>query len=86
MRNGRDQMIETFYQLGAYESLCDGGGGLRAVQLFKKHTKRVRRADNRSILENSPEKAMAGSLALAAAVGAQTCPTPPSFIRSAPVM
>src|SRR5882757_7851505 len=46
-QGGRNEMIESFHELGAGERLRDEGGGRETVQLFKGNSKRVRRVDDR---------------------------------------
>src|SRR5882757_5070386 len=38
-QGGRNQVIETFHELGAGERLSDEGGGRETVQLFKENSK-----------------------------------------------
>jgi hypothetical protein len=45
-QGGRNQVIESFHELGAGERLRDEGGGREAVQLFRENSKRVRRVDD----------------------------------------
>src|SRR4051794_18819724 len=45
-QGGRNQVIETFHELGAGERLRNEGGGQEAVMLFKGNAERVRRVDD----------------------------------------
>jgi hypothetical protein len=38
-QGGRNQVIESFHELGAGERLRDEGGGWEAIQLFKENSK-----------------------------------------------
>src|SRR5688572_11127234 len=45
-QGGRNQVIETFHELGAGERLRDDGGGWKTVQVFNGNAKPVRRVDD----------------------------------------
>src|SRR5437016_1999474 len=45
-QGGRNQVIETFHELGAGERLRDDGGGRETAQLFRENSKRVRGVDD----------------------------------------
>jgi len=46
-QGGCRQVIEAFHEFGAAERFCDEGGRRKAVQVFWRNAKRIRRVDDR---------------------------------------